>query len=242
MTETAKVADIVLPATMFIEHDDFYQGGGSQYIMLGPKLVERARRMPQQSRRDLRARQAARRVASRLRHDAARVDRLDAADFRLGQARKLEAQKWIDCQPPFERAHYLDGFNWPDKKFRFKPDWPNVPFRSPYRQRPGRRDAGTAGSLDVDRRGGCAASVPACDLAGAQLPQFDLQRNADLARAEGRPTVMIHPEDAASFGIGDGDRSCSRNARGEVRLHARLFEGVRRGVADRGIDLAERGL
>ncbi|MEL7543502.1 MAG: molybdopterin-dependent oxidoreductase, partial [Pseudomonadota bacterium] len=40
MTETAKMADIVLPATMFIEHDDVYQGGGQQHILLGPQLVE----------------------------------------------------------------------------------------------------------------------------------------------------------------------------------------------------------
>ena len=40
MTDTAKAADIVLPATMFVEHDDFYTSGGSQYILLGPKLIE----------------------------------------------------------------------------------------------------------------------------------------------------------------------------------------------------------
>ena len=40
MTETAQLADIVLPATMFLEHDDIYQGGGHQHIMLGRKLVE----------------------------------------------------------------------------------------------------------------------------------------------------------------------------------------------------------
>ncbi len=39
MTETAAMADIVLPATMFLEHDDVYRGGGHQYIILGPKLV-----------------------------------------------------------------------------------------------------------------------------------------------------------------------------------------------------------
>jgi anaerobic selenocysteine-containing dehydrogenase len=38
LTETARMADIVLPATMFTEHDDLYQAGGSQYILLGPKL------------------------------------------------------------------------------------------------------------------------------------------------------------------------------------------------------------
>ncbi len=37
MTETAKMADVVLPATMFLEHTDLYQGGGHQHILLGPE-------------------------------------------------------------------------------------------------------------------------------------------------------------------------------------------------------------
>jgi len=40
MTDTAKMADVVLPATMFVEHDDFYTAGGSQYLLFGPKLIE----------------------------------------------------------------------------------------------------------------------------------------------------------------------------------------------------------
>ena len=40
MTETAQMADIVLPATMFMEHDDLYYGGGHQHISVGAKLVE----------------------------------------------------------------------------------------------------------------------------------------------------------------------------------------------------------
>ena len=39
----------------------------------------------------------------------------------------LEENRWIDCQPGFETSHYLDGFAYPDRKFRFKPDWENVP-------------------------------------------------------------------------------------------------------------------
>jgi anaerobic selenocysteine-containing dehydrogenase len=31
----SKMADVVLPATMFLEHDDVYQGGGHWNILLG---------------------------------------------------------------------------------------------------------------------------------------------------------------------------------------------------------------
>ncbi len=41
---------------------------------------------------------------------------------------------------------------------------------------------------------------------------------------------MIHPDDAAAAGIAAGDRVELGNRRGEVVLHARLFDGVRRGV------------
>ena len=185
MTETARMADVVLPATMFMEHDDVYQGGGHQYIHARPEADRAAGRMPLQPRGDLRAREAPRRAASGLRHDAARADRLDAAEVRLGHARRARsASSWIDCQPDFDTAHYIKGFAWPDGKFRFKPDWPNVPFRTPVACRAGRRRCRrcpTTGTIieEADER----ASVPARDLAGAQLPQLDLQRDADLARA-----------------------------------------------------------
>jgi anaerobic selenocysteine-containing dehydrogenase len=46
---------------------------------------------------------------------------------------------------------------------------------------------------------------------------------------EGRPEVMMHPDDAAA-GIADGDWVRLRNERGEVLIRARLFAGVRPGV------------
>jgi anaerobic selenocysteine-containing dehydrogenase len=41
---------------------------------------------------------------------------------------------------------------------------------------------------------------------------------------------MIHPEDAAAFDIADGAEVRLGNRRGIVRLHAKHFDGVRRGV------------
>ena len=64
MTETALMADVVLPATMFMEHDDFYQGGGHQYIQLGPKLIDPPGECRSNHEVHLRARQAPRREAS----------------------------------------------------------------------------------------------------------------------------------------------------------------------------------
>jgi len=42
--------------------------------------------------------------------------------------------------------------------------------------------------------------------------------------------VMMHPADAAALTVADGDEVRLGNCRGAVRLHVRLFEGVRRGV------------
>ncbi len=92
MTETAKMADMVLPATMFVEHDDIYQAGGSQYILLGPKLIDPPGEC--RSNHDVICALAKRagRGTSRLCDDAARADRLDAAAFPLGNARRTRAQ------------------------------------------------------------------------------------------------------------------------------------------------------
>src|SRR5690242_13149547 len=231
MTETAEMADVVLPATTFLEHDDFYQGGGHQYIILGPKLVD----PPGECRNNHELICAlAKRVGAS--HPGFDMSSRQLIDWTLeksgwGSLANLEAQRWIDCQPPFERAHYLDGFNWPDKKFRFKPDWPNVPFRSPCRAGPVARMPALPDHWTIIEEADAAhpfrlATSPSRNFLNSTFNETTISR----AKEGGRPEVMIHPADAAALDIADGDPVLLGNARGEVRLHARLFDGVRRGV------------
>ena len=230
MTETAQMADIVLPATMFMEHDDVYQAGGAQYILLGPKLVDAPGEC--RSNHDVICGLAARLGAE---HRGFAMTPRELIDWTLqnsgwGTIEALEAARWIDCQPSFERAHYLDGFNWPDKKFRFKPDWPNVPFRSPWHAGPIEAMPTFPDHWTIIEEADAQhpfrlATSPARGFLNSSFNETP----TSLAR-EGRPTVMIHPDDASKIGVADGDKAVLGNTRGEVRLHVRLFDGVRRGV------------
>ena len=51
-----------------------------------------------------------------------------------------------------------------------------------------------------------------------------------MREKEERPTLQIHPEDAAPRGISDGDRVRVWNDRGECRLHAQVVDSVLPGV------------
>jgi anaerobic selenocysteine-containing dehydrogenase len=230
MTDTALMADLVLPATMFVEHDDVYQAGGQQHILLGPKLIDPPGecRDNHQVIRDL-----ARRVGAE--HPGFEMTPREIIDRTLrdsgrGTIEELESKRWIDCQIPFETAHFLDGFGWPDGKFRFKPDWPKVPYPSPAKfgpigAMPDFPDHWAAIEAADDDHPFRLATSPARNFLNSSFTETP----SSIAREE-RPTVLIHPDDAARSGIADGDKVELRNRRGTVRLHARLFAGLRHGV------------
>jgi anaerobic selenocysteine-containing dehydrogenase len=230
MTETAQMADIVLPATMFTEHDDIYRGGGHQYLVLGPKLVE----PPGDCRSNHEVIGAlAKRVGAE--HAGFGMSPRELIDQMLRVSKRgtfadIEANRWLDCQPPFRKSHFLDGFAWPDGKFRFKPDWHNVPFRSPCKSGPVDKmpplpDYWTSIEVADEKHPFRLATSPS----GGFLNSTFNETPTSLAK-EKRPNVMIHPDDARTYRIADGDPVVLGNKLGEVRLYARHFDGVRRGV------------
>ncbi|WP_371422222.1 molybdopterin-dependent oxidoreductase [Tardiphaga sp.] len=230
MTETAMMADIVLPATMFMEHDDLYYAGGNQHISVGAKLID----APEECRSNHQVLQG---IAERLgaKHRAFDMHPREIIDETLrasgrGGIEGLEADKWRDIQPDFRTSHYLDGFAHADGKFHFKADWSKVPMPN----------AGLMGAWD---------EMPSFPDHWAVIEHVDDAHPFRLATSpsrsflntsfnetpssqarEGAPSVMMHPVDAAKLGIADGDAVTLGNMRGETTLIVRIFDGLRRGV------------
>ena len=230
MTETARMADIVLPATMFLEHDDIYSGGGHQYVEFGGKLVD----APGECRSNHEVIcEIAKRVGAE--HPGFRMTPKGLADatlFTSGLPRMTELEKanWIDVQPDFETSHFLKGFAWPDGKFRFRADWTKVPYgnigmRGPWRTMPGMPDHWDVIEGATAQHPFRLATSPARNFLNSTFNETPSSR-----QREGRPQVMVHPLDASDLEISEGDLVVLSNERGEVRLHATLFEGVQRGV------------
>ncbi len=229
MTETARMADIVLPATMFLEHDDVYTGGGNQHISLGQKLVDPPGEC--RSNHDVIGAIAQRVGAQHPGFEKSPRELIGESlrESGWGSYEDLAAINWRDVQPNFETSHFLNGFNWPDGKFRFKADWPHVAFggvlSGPWRDMPSFPDYWPVIEAADAQHPFRLATSPARSFLNSTFNETPSSR----AR-EGRPCLLIHPEDAAMLGLADGDKVMVGNMRGEVRLHAKLFDGLQRGV------------
>ncbi|MDB5649827.1 MAG: dehydrogenase [Hyphomicrobiales bacterium] len=231
MTETAAMADIVLPATMFLEHDDIYSGGGHQYLEFAGKLID----PPGECRSNHEVITA---IAGAVgaEHPGFAMSARDLADTILKQSgwggiEELVAKNWIDVQPDFETAHFLNGFAWPDGKFRFRPQWAKMSssrggeLAGPWYDMPELPDHWAVIEEADEAHPFRLATSPARSFLNSTFNETPSAR-----QREGRPQVMIHPLDAAALAIAEGDRVRLGNIRGEVTIHARLFDGVQRGV------------
>ncbi|PWC91008.1 molybdopterin oxidoreductase family protein [Azospirillum sp. TSO5] len=222
MTDTAKLADLVIPATTFLEHDDIYRGGGQMHILIGRKVIE-----PQFEARENHwvISEVARRVGAE--HPGFGMTALEIIDAMLkasdlGDAATLSENRWIDAQPDFETSHFLNGFAHPDDRFRFAPDWAAL---GPYGGMPELPDHMPPGR-DAD------AEHP-FRLVTAPARQFlntSFTETLTAQKREGRPTALIHPDDATGLGLADGDAVRLGNPQGSVLVHAKPFDGVPRGV------------
>ena len=223
MTETARWSDIVLPATMFMEHDDVYQAGGHSHIQIGPKLIE----PPGECRSNHETIQA---LAARLgaRHRGFQMTAMEIVDETLRasgwpDAETVLRERWIDAMPAFEEAHFLTGFPTRDKRFHFAPDWAILgPNHSAMPKLPDHMATIEEASAEHPFR---LVTAPARSFLNTSFSEMPSGR-----KREGRPTVAIGLADAERLGIVEGAKVRLGNMRGEVVLHARVAAGQLPGV------------
>ncbi len=223
MTETARMADIVLPATMFTEHDDLYKAGGHGHLQLGRKLVE----PPGECRSNHEVICAlAHRLGARHRgFDMSAIEMVDETLRASGWpgADELGARRWIDAQGDFSASHFLGGFGHADGRFHFRADWAAL---GPYSAgMPALPDFWATIDLADGDRPYRLVTAPARQFLNSTFTETPTAR-----RREGRPVALIHPDDATALGAADGGRVRLGNARGQVVVDARLFDGVQPGV------------
>ncbi len=218
LTPTAGFADVVLPATTFVEHDDMYFGLGHTFLTYGPKLIEPLGGA--RSNHDVVCGLARRLGAEHPGFSMTPSELLDDGLRRGGLPSLSEVAErgWLDRALSFEKAHFIEGFPQPDGRFHFKPAWESV--GPDYKQMPPVADFSTA----FERENPAHPFKLVCPPARSFLNTTFTETRSSRTR-EGAPQVRIHPLAAEGLGIGDGDTVRLGNGRGSVVLKATLDGG-----------------
>lgn len=222
-TETTKYADIVLPATTFLEHDDLYTSYGQSFLQVGKRVIEP---LPGARSNHLVLSALMERLGTS--HPANDMNAWQLIDRTLsdsgyGDADTLAEERWLDCAVDFDTAHFLKGFGHEDGKFRFAPDWAALgPLGASMPDFPDHMETIEAADETHPFR---LVTAPARNFLNTSFTEAPTS-----VKSEGRPTARIHPDDCAELGLAEGDAVRLGNRRGSVVVHTQPFDGLQRGV------------
>lgn len=226
MTDTARYADIVLPATTFLEHDDIYKAGGHPFLQShGPiiapigeawsnhqvivALAERLGVADKHPGFGLSARQ----LIDRTLKDSG-LDGADALDAAGG---------WLERGLADNADRFAKGFPNSDGRFHFAADWAG---RGPdFTHLPRLPDYVPLIDAATEDRPFRLVTAPARNFLNTSFTETPTS-----VRQERRPTAMIHPGDCAALGLIEGEGVLVGNDRGAVTVAVRAFDGLQRGV------------
>ena len=186
MTETAALADIVLPATTFLEHDDYYTASGHTFLQIAKPVIEP---LPEcRSNHEVICQLAKRLGAEHPGFEMTAWQIIEATFAASGHppAEQVWRDRWLDCAEPFEQAHFLTGFPQPDGRFHFHADWAAV----------GRDHAGMPGLADHWEKWDGADETHPFRLVAAPARTFlntSFTETPGSLKREQRPSVLIHP-------------------------------------------------
>ena len=218
MTETAAMADIVLPSTTFLEHDDIYTPGGHTFLQIGRAVLPAWRDC--RSNHDVVCALAHRVGAT---HPGFELTALELIELTLRRSLLPAPAEWPDPNWldgwSFSHGHFLDGFAHADGKFHFRADWAAI--GPQHAHLPAFADHVPVIDDGDPERPFRLVAAPSRSFLNTSFNNLP----SGVAR-EGRPTVLVHPRALARLGLRDGDRVRLGNARGSVLLHARAFAGL----------------
>ena len=223
MTETAAMADIVLPATTFLEHDDMYQGGGHTFLQVTKKVIEP---LDETRTNHWVLCQLAKRLGAR--HpgfDMSEWELIEDALQRTGlpDAETIYRNHWHDCSLGFKDMHFLNGFATPDGRFHFKPEWASL--GRDYTKMPSLPD-----HLDIIDEASERHPYRLVTAPARQFLNTSFTETPSSKKRERQPTVLIHPQDCGDLGLVENDRVQLGNSRGTVIVSVESFDGVQPGV------------
>jgi anaerobic selenocysteine-containing dehydrogenase len=223
LTDTARMADIVLPATMFLEHADIYQAAAHPTIQVHkPIFPPFAECRPNH----FVVTELARRLGAE--HPGFAMTEWELIEDlcrRSGwpEPETIHAAGGWEVLPDFRTAHHQVGFPTPDGRFRFKPDWASLgPYGHLMPKLPDHLPATDEVTPEKPYRLVAAPARQFLNTSFTEMPT-SVQREA-------RPTALLHPETMAQLGLADGDPVRLGNERGSVLLHAKARDGQHAGT------------
>ncbi|MAH88950.1 MAG: dehydrogenase [Pelagibacterales bacterium] len=223
LTETAKYADIILPATSFVEHNDIYIAGGHQHLTLGPKLIDELGEC--WSNHKLINTLSKKMGATKKEFSYSEEDLIDKTLklSLLGNLKELRLKKFIDLQPNFQESHFIKGFGHKDKKFHLTAEWKSNDknFNNKFKL-PDHYDLIENASKEYPFK---LITAPAHNFLNSSFTEVLASR-----KIENMPKIKIHPEDMKRLNISDNEIVEIGNIRAKLKIHTEIFEGLLQGT------------
>lgn len=219
MTDTARMADIVLPATASVEHHDVYTSYGQTYLQLAEPVIK-----PHPNTRSNHEVICA--IAQRLgfvdesfKMSAQQLIEKTLANSPYPSYQQLQKSKWFDSAKLDIDFNFSQGFDWPDKKFRFKADWSTV----------GEHTHGMPSwpdHWDVTRSISSETPFRLTTPPARRFLNSSFTQSLSSTSKEGRPFLRMHPTDAKFSQLQDGQKVMIGNSLGRVTLHLQITSDV----------------
>ena len=223
-TDTTRFADIVLPATMFLEHDDLYTSYGHTFLQAGPALLA----APGDC---LSNHELLRELAGKLgfTHPALVLPTTGLLDETLHRSgyddfEALCEQRFIDQHPEVEQTPLATRFGFADGRFRFRPDWASLgPYSDGMPDLPDHWDVRDVVDEDYPLR---MITPPRHGFLNTTFNNMPRSRGK-----EGRPSLRLNPSDLAFCGVEDQEIVRVTSRTGSIRIVVEGDTQVPAGVA-----------